>query len=81
MTAAERRQAAKVLREWAAWCERNPDVPWWIWPCDLNNAVPDGRIIALAVGWGPPDGGTACGDDAATGLCLAAAMIESGDSA
>jgi hypothetical protein len=87
MTPAERKAVAETLREWAAACERDPEAAWWIWPCDLANPLPHARIVALAAWWcasdtwpGPPDcEEAAVGTVAATGLLLAAAMVEAGD--
>lgn len=88
MNKRERQGVADVLREWAAACERDPEAAWWIWPCDPNNRLPPARVVALAAWWcasdawpGPPDcDEAAVGVEAATGLCLAAAMVEAGDS-
>jgi hypothetical protein len=80
MTKAERRAVAKTLREWAAWCEANSELPWWHACSNYGR----GRVAAwsaaapfvdLCVPFQWYDGPTA-----ATGLLLAAAMVEAGDS-
>jgi hypothetical protein len=77
MTPAERKAVAETLRTWAAWCEASN---WNTW-CGYNGTR-SARAWALAY--------LCChqshepelqGPTAATGLLLAAAMVESGDSA
>jgi hypothetical protein len=82
MTPAERKAVAETLREWAAWCEANPGKPWWHvslqperLPIESFKAAqkfctsPGFRAIPFHFG-----------PTAATGLLLAAAMVEAGDS-
>jgi hypothetical protein len=81
MTLAERKAVAETLREWAAWCEANPKLPWWH-ACSGSAGM---RVLAW---WSAAPFVDLCvpfkwydGPTAATGLCLAAAMVEAGDSA
>ena len=86
MTAADRKAVAETLREWAAWCEVNPD-------CDAADAcgtpeIPPSPYVDQASDAATPwcvDGFESgrldlhTGPTAATGLLLAAAMVEAGD--
>jgi len=87
MTKAERKAVAETLREWARWCEANPGEVWdaYIeWP----DCESDPYILAweAAYPWCEDRGKLFdearlyTGPTAATGLLLAAAMVESGDS-
>jgi hypothetical protein len=84
MKAAECIAVAATLREWAAWCEENQTFGWigaWNRVDSISCLGPSATLIATAF----------CGDVlyrnrryhrgpiAATGLLLAAAMLESGD--
>jgi hypothetical protein len=79
MTKAERKAVAETLREWAAWCEANPGELWLAFGrsagfdaalnfCQMIGH--DGRVYPVAH----------TGPTAATGLLLAAAMVDAGDS-
>ena len=82
MTKTERKAVAKTLREWAAWCEANPCLAWHEWLecvggstwcaayCFCHN--PAATTLPFRRHTGPT---------AATGLLLAAAMVEAGDEA
>jgi hypothetical protein len=89
MTPAERKAVAKTLREWARWCEANPAYGWAMaWSMtkrkigvrhlrSLNTAPHE---TACAFCEGPYVSDYHRGPTAATGLLLAAAMVEAGDS-
>ena len=85
MTARERKVVAETLREWAAWCEANPKQEWsraWI---ELGRKYALAGTTRIASSWcdyDPDDwtSGWHTGPTAATGLLLAAAMVEAGDS-
>ena len=76
MTARERKAVAETLREWAAWCEASEWNPWFGYTGTRNMAA-----------WSRAWDWCACritqhdlyGQEAATGLCLAAAVVEAGD--
>jgi hypothetical protein len=83
MTKTERKAVAKTLREWAAWCEAKPYFKWHEWPVCYG-----GPAWHIAYSWchNPHVNGLLFdvahrGPTAATGLLLAAAMIEAGDEA
>jgi len=78
MTKSERAQVATVLREWAAWCEANPDRYWW----DSDFMI-GGPAWSAAYDFCEAEdmenfAGSLRGPVAATGLLLAAAAVESG---
>lgn len=86
MNAKERQAVAAVLRKWAAWCEANPGEVWDVylgWPEEDD----DPYVLAwdAAYPWCEDrgkllsDARMHTGPTAATGLCLAAAMVEMGD--
>jgi hypothetical protein len=92
MTKTKRKAVAKTLREWAAWCEANRTFGWigaWnrVNPISCFDPPSSSRAAATLIA------NAFCGDvlyrdrryhrgpTAATGLLLAAAMIESGDEA
>jgi len=82
MTKTERKAVARTLREWAAWCEANPAAPWWH---ACSSCSKGGRLAAWCAAAPFAD---QCvpfdwlnGPTAATGLLLAAAMVEAGDEA
>jgi len=82
MTKSERRQVAATLREWAAWCEANPDFNVYSSP----PAPPLVGRIAMPFIESPAYRlehrtiiDECSGPGAATGLLLAAAAVESGD--
>jgi hypothetical protein len=76
LTVAERKAVAETLVKWAAWCEVNPGELWWRYPPDTSERVDNAAIPWCEGAWplGPR------GPTAATGLLLAAAMVEAGDS-
>jgi hypothetical protein len=75
VTKSERRQVAATLREWAAWCEANPTRDWWD-----NEFLVDSRVwLLLCAFCDGPYAQFHTGPTAATGLLLAAAMVEAGD--
>jgi len=76
---AERKAVAETLREWAAWCEANPDKPWGDHPLySMNGEQVDAFFVAfdMAKVWCKSE----AGPTAALGLYFAAAMVEAGDS-
>lgn len=78
MTKSERQEVAATLREWAEWCEKHPRDSW------LSSQHTTGFEVALMFCQKISDSGNLSpvghrGTTAATGLCLAAAMIEAGD--
>ena len=79
MTARERKAVARVLREWAAWCEANPYLPWHH-ILGIGMYPPPLAAASAAVLWCSGRPADYTGPTAATGLLLAAAMVESGDS-
>lgn len=84
MTKTERKAVAKTLREWAAWCEANPKDGWLLayFECPSSGAATfNAQFPAQAFCWSGDETGWHTGPTAATGLLLAAAMIESGDEA
>lgn len=82
MTARERQAIAAILRQWAQWCEANPDDGWidaYLYGVNSASAF-DAQFPAQAFCWPADQDGYHVGPTAATGLCLAAAMVEMGDS-
>ena len=77
MTKRERQEVAAVLREWAAWCEQSENNCWFGWKVSngpaWKAAWPFCEHLEVIDGWHS-------GPTAATGLLLAAAMVEAGDS-
>ena len=88
MTKTERKAVAKPLREWAAWCEANPDMYWdaWTFPVEVG-AYMYAAAWDAAYPWCEDRGKFFdkpqfhYGPTAAIGLLLAAAMIEAADEA
>ncbi len=81
MTARERKAVAETLRTWAAWCEANPGSLWSNAGAGDRSARAD-LAYWFADQWCNGDDGPFFhrGPTAATGLLLAAAMVEAGDS-
>jgi len=82
MTPAERKAVAETLREWAKWCEANPERADWMWP-SIHYAPSDVLLSGQAwiiEPWGMGITDRHQGHTAATGLYFAAAMVEAGDS-
>jgi hypothetical protein len=84
MTKSERREVAATLRRWAAWCEVNPDygVLAAMHGCDapIDKIAYRAAVHACVKAWLPRMIEPLLGKEAATGLLLAAAMVEAGDS-
>jgi hypothetical protein len=78
MTPAERKAVAETLREWAAWCEANPHAPWWHFNATAKSSKAFDFGVPFIDEFGPFR--WYMGEEAATGLLLAAAMVEAGDS-
>ena len=80
MSKQERKRVAGVLLEWAAWCEATPRGAWdtLFWArLELGGT----RAYMAAQPWCSSSiWANFSGPTAATGLCLAAAMVEAGDS-
>jgi hypothetical protein len=77
MTKSERRQVAATLREWAAWCEANRGKDFYGYA--LWNSLGNAWILGCAFCYGSYSYESLSGPTAATGLLLAAAMVEAGD--
>ncbi len=82
LTPAERKAVAETLRTWAAWCEADPKHGWLraYFDCPGSTAAAfEAQFPAQAFCWTADESGWHTGPTAATGLLLAAAMVEAGD--
>ncbi len=86
MTKTKRKAVVKTLREWAAWSEAHLSHKWWHAWGELDRKYMRRETWRAASAWcdASPNNWHAevhTGPTAATGLLLAAAMVEAGDEA